>query len=214
MNKNLFDSINRTYEYNDLIGKKSGIGLYRQSYIESQKKAILEEIHEFYLSNFGTVEELDALCDIIVTCIGMMHICDFKYQCFLEGRAGLKCISDLSNYLISTSNSIIQLADLCCRTINGLFSTIGYQHFYDLHGALEEVCMSNLTKSVTSDKDIQNTIDKYKEIGVSIHFNEFQSIHMPICSKDVVGKDGKKYFKGKGLKGVNYKEPDLRKFVK
>jgi hypothetical protein len=212
MSKMIDKCIERIGRYNDLIGKTSGSANSNPEFIESQISAIKEELSEFYLAESWHELELDALCDIFVTCAGYVHIYDEvrsydSFNCFVN-------VMDVCSYLS------VQLKKLsyegiykACVSYIDFMKENNFREYY-FADALVEVCDSNDSKACINSEEVKQTIEKYKNIGVKIHFNELDDLFMPICSESVVGLDGKHYFKGKGLKSINYKKPNLKGFVK
>lgn len=217
----IFESIRK---YNDLIGNTRGLVFSDLSKYTSQKKAIHEELQEFEDADNHSILELDGICDIIVTCFGLLHLCDFDYKKYLEGRSGMQCVKYIKSSIFTDNPSKLSLK--ACMTINGLLNTKLYKDWYDMPGAMHEVNKSNMSKICISSKEVKETIEKYEDIGVEIRFNGGLPECMPICVGPLddklkgnspligfTGNDGKNYFPGKGLKGVNFKKPQLGEFI-
>lgn len=82
----------------------------------------------------------------------------------------------------------------------------------DLIRATQTVFTSNMSKLATLDS-ITSTRDKYAKIGVEVEFQAVDDCDHTagfrvVCSKTVIGTDGKEYPEGKLLKSTDYKSPD------
>jgi hypothetical protein len=87
-----------------------------------------------------------------------------------------------------------------------LFGTIHTGGFQDVYEpAMDEVHSSNMSKICYSMEEANQTVEKYKSIGRSVKIKMISANPY----KAIILDAGTEKF----LKGINFKEPDLKKFV-
>lgn len=84
----------------------------------------------------------------------------------------------------------------------------------DADAAFAEVMSSNMSKVCTTAEDTYKTLDKYVDLDVNVSVEG----NLPECyirvNEDCYDKNGKFYPRGKFLKSILWKEPELEQFTK
>jgi hypothetical protein len=96
-----------------------------------------------------------------------------------------------------------------------LVVTYGLLHLIGVNAdaVMEEISQSNFSKLIKGPEEAQATLDHYHKIGVKVKLaGTFPKAYVKVveASTDVNGKD---YPVGKFLKNVNWKSPDMGKFI-
>jgi hypothetical protein len=87
---------------------------------------------------------------------------------------------------------------------------MGYRAGIDVDADMEEIQQSNLSKFCHSMEEALQTGAKYEELGVLCSYRHLpEGLIAVVSAQDQYGKDGKHYPKGKLLKSVNFREPNL-----
>ena len=100
---------------------------------------------------------------------------------------------------LETCKLRIRLVDLQ-YVLSGAVQALGFGGIFD--EAFEEVQASNMSKFVTSEEDVNASIQKYKELGIEVKAVYGEQYTVIVRSKD-----------NKVLKGIHFKEPKLDKLI-
>jgi hypothetical protein len=96
-----------------------------------------------------------------------------------------------------------------------LVVTYGLLHLIGVNAdaVMEEISQSNFSKLIKGPEEAQATLDHYRELGVKVKLaGMFPKAYVKV-SKDSTDINGKYYPVGKFLKNVNWKSPDMGKFI-
>jgi hypothetical protein len=102
----------------------------------------------------------------------------------------------------------VELRDAMCDT---LVTTLGMYHIsgFDADDDMAEVSDSNFSKLCMDVQESEATQVWYDNLGVETHlFGDYPDMAVKVTNS-VKGTDGKFYPAGKGLKNINWKEPNF-----
>ena len=83
----------------------------------------------------------------------------------------------------------------------------------NFEAAWDEIQKSNLSKVCPDEADFKKTKAHYAKLGVEVYGEETPKGIVVKCYETVIGKDGNDYPKGKFLKSISYKKPNLTPFI-
>lgn len=155
---------------------------------EHHNKIFRSEFRELACANSST-GILDGIVDGIVTLMG---------RCVHQGMRPYSMLLQLQPGPAFLMEELIQMAqDLDMN----------------FEGAWGEIHASNLSKVCPDEADFKKTQAKYKKLGVAVYGEKTDKGIVVKVSETVVGTDGEEYPKGKFLKSVSYKKPDLTPYI-
>lgn len=159
-----------------------------QEELTLHEKVFRSEFRELCLAD-SPIMVLDGLVDGVVTLMGrIVHLGYRGYNLFVLEAPGEK-------FFI---NELIRMADL-----------LGF----NFEGGWDEIHASNLSKVCKTQQDLKKTQVYYNKLGVKTYAEETGGGWVVKVAEDFTDTEGNNYPKGKFLKSVSYKKPDLTPFV-
>jgi hypothetical protein len=146
---------------------------------DAQLKAFREEFDEYWLAK-NEAEKLDALAD-------MRQVLD----CLRVASDGAYPTNDENNDYLSCEDSYLNNGGEMGKII----------------AKINAVTKSNFSKFCRSTTTADMSILKYEKMGIKANWRKSGDYYVIYCTEDVK-IDGKLFFKGKILKGIDYKEPE------
>lgn len=158
------------------------------SELETHERIFRSELKELVNANTDVLR-LDGLVDCVVTLMQrLVHLGYRGFDLALQSEPGVTFF--INEILVSA------------KSLN-----------FNFDGGWDEIHASNMSKICRTAEDLANTQEYYKKLGVDTFAEETPSGGFVVkVAKDVQVK-GEDYPKGKFLKSVSMKKPDLKPFV-
>lgn len=163
--------------------------------VDLANKLIREELDEYLeaVSNNDKIEQVDALVDLFFVIVQKECVDSWFADTRMEEYKHEPNISTVVEELLRHPKHKSRYLD-CYKTIAKKLGS-GFL------SAVDEVFKSNMSKACVTEGEAQQTVEKYKAEGVDTYIRKYNDYFVVKRKND-----------GKVLKGINFKEPDLKKF--
>ena len=151
------------------------------------EESYLSQVKEFMLTSGQEVRKYPSYPDL--------ETCKLRIRLILEEFEEFVNAVEQNN-LTETLDGLVDLQ----YVLSGAVQALGFGGIFD--EAFEEVQASNMSKFVTSEEDVNASIQKYKELGIEVKAVYGEQYTVIVRSKD-----------NKVLKGIHFKEPKLDKLI-
>jgi predicted peroxiredoxin len=231
----LFNQVGGNYKLSELIAKEAAADDTTEEKIfyvllQHQVELISEEFQELIDGHTEKSADLirDGLGDVIVTVDGLFHRLELKYpdtskwgqlhsdaiQAINAASQSLEAIRLLAmdHEGVDVKTAAVMLTQLGMGILLSMYQ-VAEKYGIDLHADQQAIVASNMSKFDTNEDVAIEGVAKYAQLNIKTEIVpsviDGVTYYVIRCAEDTVDANGKKFFAGKILKSVNFREPTL-----